>query len=176
METSLSRRTLLGAISIGTLSLAGCLWGDDEYRLDPDDFEDEYLHLVAEGLVREDLELVSITRVEGWIEASVTTDVELDWYFGPDTPSFIEDAIEEGHDVSDFRQAPGAETIIEWYIDAVEAGEAGEGLRVEYADGTCTGITSIPRNRADWVLNETLDRRSVIGEFSNTRYSVDCSN
>ncbi len=68
MEQTTTRRFVLTALAAGPLLLAGCLGSDDdEFRLDPEEFEDASLHLVAEGVARTDLSwrVFAATRTAG---------------------------------------------------------------------------------------------------------------
>lgn len=167
------RRSFLAAVAATPIVLAGCLGDDDGHRLDSDDFEDAYLHLVAEGVARTDLELLELYRDdEGWIHVELQFDGALAEHIRLpeeiEVPTPIRPELREN-----FLEPPEAEVILEWYTDAVADGEDGEGIELLYTDDECTGTTNLPRPRIDWYLDDQLDWVSVLGELE-FRYSVEC--
>lgn len=169
-----NRRTVISAILTAPFVLAGCIGDDDEaFRLDPDEFEDEYLHLVAEGVDRTSLDLVRLIREDTWIAVELHYDGVLREHLQPlpddiDVPTPIPPEV-----VEMYIRPPEFEMIVEWYIDAVNAGEDGDGLRLHYSDGTCTSSVGLPRNRVDWYLDETLSLQDIHTDL-RSRYVLNC--
>lgn len=171
MENTTTRRSLLTALAAGPLLLAGCLGSDDEFRLDPEEFEDASLHLVAEGVARSDLELERIRRdEEGWIQLELRFDGALDEHL--EIPSGFDTPVPSEY-VHLFIIPPGYEPIIDWYARAVEEGEDGAGLSLHYEGAQCTGLTFVDRNRLDWYLDDQIELRNILAELKG-RYEIEC--
>lgn len=169
-----SRRSFLATVAATPVVLSGCLDSEETFRLDPDDFEDEYLHLVAEGVTRTDLELVSLIRDdEGWIRADLRHGGPLEEHLDIPPDINVPTPIPPEYR-SLFVRPPGYEPIVEWYARAVEAGEQGEGLALNYeGQSACTGRTTIARNRFEWYLDDQIRLTDIKNEVL-THYSIEC--
>lgn len=174
MENTTTRRFVLTALAAGPLLLAGCLGSDDdEFRLDPEEFEDASLHLVAEGVARTDLELERIRRdEEGWIQLDLRFDGALDEHLEI-PPGFNVTTPVPPDQVHLFVLPPGYEPIIDWYARAVEEGEDGAGLSLRYEGAACTASTFVDRNRVDWYLDDQIELSNILAELRG-RYEIEC--
>lgn len=179
-DADLFRRSFLSGSVLAVLSMAGCLGSDDDGEpdtptpdVDREDFEDEAQYSVAVGVASADHELGSIARdEEGWIEATIPVDVELDEHVSG-IPSGIPTPTPGEPVPPRFRGPPTYRPVIDGYIEAVRGGEDGAGIRVTYDDGRCLGTFFVQRRVVDWYLNDTLDRDDVYYEATN-RYETAC--
>lgn len=171
-----SRRVLLAALGTFPIVLTGgCLESEDngDFLLNPDEFEDDSLHLTAEGVARTDLELTKVTRSnDGWIRAEMQFDGNLDEHIRI-PPGINQPTPVPAEQIPEYLSPPAFETIIDWFSKAVEQGENGAGLILSYTDGECSSSTNIPISLFEWYIDGQFEIDTIYLE-AEQEYEVVC--